>query len=121
MFAPPVDGVLRFFLRCRRDLVRCSVGRVAQNPCTLNTKLGFRNNLFLEAGMFIRNDWYIAAWGSELGSGPEAKPLGRKILNEDVVLFRDQDGKVAALENRCAHRGVPLSCGEIVEKGIQCG
>src|SRR5437762_167499 len=31
--------------------------------------------------MFIRNDWYIAAWGSELSSGPDAKPLGRKILD----------------------------------------
>ena len=71
--------------------------------------------------MFIKNDWYIAAWGSELGSEPGAKPIGRKILNEDIVLFRDQDGKVAALENRCTHRGVPLSCGEIVDKGIQCG
>ncbi len=71
--------------------------------------------------MFIRNDWYIAAWASELGSQSGARPLGRKILNEDVVLFRDREGKVAALENRCAHRGVPLSCGEIVDKGIQCG
>ena len=64
--------------------------------------------------MFIRNDCYIAAWGSELGSEPASKPIGRKVLNEDIVLFRDQDGKVAALENRCAHRGVPLSCREIV-------
>ena len=67
--------------------------------------------------MFIQNDWYIAAWGSELRD----KPIGRTILNEEIVLFRDQQGKVAALENRCAHRGVPLSCGEVVDKGIQCG
>ncbi len=71
--------------------------------------------------MFIRNDWYIAAWASELGTAPGTKPLGRKILNEDVVLFRDAKGKAVALENRCAHRGVPLSCGEVVEQGIQCG
>ncbi len=67
--------------------------------------------------MFVRNAWYIAAWSDELGD----KPLARRILNEPVVLFRDKAGKAAALSDRCCHRGTPLSLGEVVETGLQCG
>jgi phenylpropionate dioxygenase-like ring-hydroxylating dioxygenase large terminal subunit len=67
--------------------------------------------------MFIRNAWYIAAWGDELGE----KPLARRILNEPVVLFRDKSGKAAAIADRCCHRGTPLSLGEVVDQGLQCG
>ena len=67
--------------------------------------------------MFIRNAWYIAAWGDEVGE----KPLARRILNEPVVLFRDRDGRPAAIADRCCHRGTPLSLGEVVAGGLQCG
>ena len=67
--------------------------------------------------MFIRNAWYIAAWGDELGE----KPLARRILNEPVVLFRDKAGKAAAIADRCCHRGTPLSLGDVVDAGLQCG
>jgi phenylpropionate dioxygenase-like ring-hydroxylating dioxygenase large terminal subunit len=67
--------------------------------------------------MFIRNAWYIAAWDDELGE----KPLARRILNEPVVLFRDRAGKAAAIADRCCHRGTPLSLGEVVDGGLQCG
>jgi vanillate O-demethylase monooxygenase subunit len=68
--------------------------------------------------MFIRNDWYIAAWAHEIQG---AKPLPRTICNDKIVLFRDANGKAAALEDRCSHRGAPLSCGEMVPEGLQCG
>ena len=57
--------------------------------------------------MFPRNHWYVAAWSHEIGR----RPLGRILLNEPVVFFRKQDGAVAALEDRCAHRGYPLHRG----------
>lgn len=66
--------------------------------------------------MFLRNAWYVAAWATELDGGP----LGRTILNEPVVLFRTPDG-VAALEDRCCHRGLPLSLGKAIGDRIQCG
>jgi phenylpropionate dioxygenase-like ring-hydroxylating dioxygenase large terminal subunit len=71
--------------------------------------------------MFIRNDWYTAAWSREVTHILESKPLARTICGEPVVLFRDANGKAAALEDRCAHRGAPLRCGEVVAEGIQCG
>jgi vanillate O-demethylase monooxygenase subunit len=67
--------------------------------------------------MFLRNAWYIGAWADELGG----KPLGRRICNEAVVLFRDREGRAAALADRCCHRAAPLSLGTLVESGLQCG
>jgi vanillate O-demethylase monooxygenase subunit len=67
--------------------------------------------------MFIRNAWYIAAWADEVGQ----KPLARRICDEPVVLFRDGEGRPAALVDRCCHRSAPLSLGEVVPAGIQCG
>jgi vanillate O-demethylase monooxygenase subunit len=67
--------------------------------------------------MLLRNAWYIAAWADELG----ASPLARRICNDPLVLFRDGQGRAAALADRCCHRAAPLSLGTIVEDGIQCG
>jgi vanillate O-demethylase monooxygenase subunit len=67
--------------------------------------------------MFQRNAWYIAGWAHELTN----KPLARTLLNEPVVLFRDKEGRPAALEDRCCHRGAALSLGEMVENGLMCG
>lgn len=66
---------------------------------------------------FVRNAWYIAAWAHEL----EDTPIARKILGEDVVLFRAKDGSAAVLEDRCCHRAAPLTHGHVVEAGLQCG
>ena len=66
---------------------------------------------------FVRNAWYIAAWPEELEDGV----LARTIMGEPLVIFRDADGKAAALEDRCCHRGAPLSQGWIGDKGITCG
>ncbi|MCY4547342.1 MAG: aromatic ring-hydroxylating dioxygenase subunit alpha [Defluviicoccus sp.] len=65
----------------------------------------------------LRNAWYIAAWGHEVTD----KPLARKLVGEDVVLFRDASGRVGVLEDRCCHRAAPLSIGSVVEAGLQCG
>ncbi|VCU68049.1 Toluene-4-sulfonate monooxygenase system iron-sulfur subunit TsaM1 [Pigmentiphaga humi] len=67
-------------------------------------------------GNYVLNHWYAAAWSSEIGAGP----LGRRLLDEPVVLFRQADGSVAALADRCPHRLVPLSMGTCVEGRLQC-
>ncbi len=67
--------------------------------------------------MFLRNFWYVAAWDHEIGR----EPVGYIFLNEPVVLFRRQDGTPVALEDRCAHRLLPLSKGEVLGDTIVCG
>jgi len=65
---------------------------------------------------FPKNHWYVAAWSSELGE----RPLGRRLLGEPVVLFRQSENSVAALIDRCPHRLVPLSLGTCVNGHIRC-
>jgi len=44
---------------------------------------------------FVRNAWYPAAWTRDIGRSLTS----RTILGENVVLYRKQDGNVAALDN----------------------
>ena len=68
--------------------------------------------------MFVRNSWYVGAWSDEIGAGGM---LARTLLGDDVVFFRLTDGTLAALENRCCHRGLPLSHGCVRGDELQCG
>jgi nitrite reductase/ring-hydroxylating ferredoxin subunit len=50
------------------------------------------------------------------------RPLGVTLGSAPIVLFRDARGTVCALEDRCAHRRVPLSLGRMTREGrLQCG
>ena len=66
---------------------------------------------------FLENCWYAAAWDDEIGESP----LARRILDRPVVLFRGEDGRAAALADRCIHRHAPLSHGRVEDGGIRCG
>ena len=68
--------------------------------------------------MFMKNCWYVAAYDRELEDGG---PLGRKLLDEPVVIFRDSKGTPVALEDRCCHRQLPLSLGAVTGDTLQCG
>lgn len=61
--------------------------------------------------------WYVAATSDELTD----KPLGRRLLGDDVVLWRSAEGRVVAFENRCAHRAFPLSHSRIDGERLICG
>ncbi|MFM0277754.1 aromatic ring-hydroxylating dioxygenase subunit alpha [Paraburkholderia sediminicola] len=65
----------------------------------------------------LKNEWYVAAWSDEV----TGTVLARTIANEPVVFFRNAEGKVSALVDRCCHRGLPLSLGKVVPEGLQCG
>ena len=67
--------------------------------------------------MFIYNAWYVAAFAADIEPG---KTLGRRYLNKAVVLFRTEDGEIAALEDRCSHRAMPLSAGHVEGNILRC-
>ena len=67
--------------------------------------------------MFLQNYWYVAAWAHEI----ERRPLGRILLNQPVVFFRQENGAIAALEDRCPHRAYPLHRGQLIGDTLQCG
>src|SRR5256885_1971812 len=66
---------------------------------------------------FPLDQWYVAGFAWEL----QDAPLARTLLGRPVVLFRTPDGSVAALEDRCCHRELPLSCGTVEARGLRCG
>lgn len=70
------------------------------------------------AGKFLRNAWYVAGFAEEFN---EHGLLARRFLNEPVLLFREADGALAGLADRCPHRLVPLSRGRLTPEGVQCG
>ena len=60
---------------------------------------------YLEASLGFRNHWYPAIFSRELSDG---EFLGLELLGERILLKRI-GGRVYAVEDRCAHRGVPFS------------
>ena len=60
--------------------------------------------------------WYIACRSASI----RRHPLAVQILSHNLVLFRTEDGSPAALEDRCAHRGMPLAGGRVCRDSLQC-
>ncbi len=68
---------------------------------------------------YLRNSWYMAAWSDSIAPG---EVIGRILLDEPVALFRDREGNVGAVQDRCPHRFAPLSAGRVSEEGVLlCG
>lgn len=65
----------------------------------------------------LNHHWYAACTGAELKAN---RPLGRTILGERLVLFRDAAGAPAALKDRCLHRNALLSEGEVFDGCLGC-
>ncbi|HEY3005743.1 MAG TPA: aromatic ring-hydroxylating dioxygenase subunit alpha [Kribbellaceae bacterium] len=67
-------------------------------------------------GNYPLNCWYVAATSDEVGSAL----LARQLLGRRLVLFRQTSGEVAALDDRCPHRGAPLSMGTLQDGQVVC-
>ncbi|MEU9201333.1 aromatic ring-hydroxylating dioxygenase subunit alpha [Streptomyces sp. NPDC048332] len=66
---------------------------------------------------FARDQWYVAAWSTEVGR----ELLGRTILGEPLALYRTEDGRPVALADRCVHRRFPLSESHLDGDRVVCG
>ncbi|MDZ4136520.1 MAG: Rieske 2Fe-2S domain-containing protein, partial [Paracoccaceae bacterium] len=71
----------------------------------------------MQAQGFIRNTWYVIGRSEDFGR--KLTPL--RVLAEDLVVFRREDGSVVALEDACPHRKLPLSQGALVGDRVVCG
>jgi phenylpropionate dioxygenase-like ring-hydroxylating dioxygenase large terminal subunit len=66
----------------------------------------------------LREYWYPALPARAVGW---TKPVGLRMLGEDLVFFRDTAGEVQALLDVCPHRGVALSEGDCFWQGtVSC-
>jgi phenylpropionate dioxygenase-like ring-hydroxylating dioxygenase large terminal subunit len=62
--------------------------------------------------------WYPLAWSREVKPG---KMLAARYAGEPIAVVRSKDGRLFALEDRCAHRQVPLTKGVVVGCTVKCG
>jgi nitrite reductase/ring-hydroxylating ferredoxin subunit len=73
-------------------------------------------SLELDREPLLREAWYVACASAELG----AEPISRRIHDRPIVFFRDLGGAPGALHDRCPHRGVALSLGQVAEGAVAC-
>jgi phthalate 4,5-dioxygenase len=70
------------------------------------------------AGELLRRYWQPIALEAELPRG--GPPIPIRIMGENLVLFRDEQGRLGALDRKCAHRCADLVLGRIEHGGIRC-
>ncbi|MEC4812503.1 MAG: aromatic ring-hydroxylating dioxygenase subunit alpha [Scytonema sp. PMC 1069.18] len=66
--------------------------------------------------MFLRNKWWAIAESNTIRN----KPVGLRRLGEDIVLWRNQEGKIICQRSQCPHRGANLALGRVVDGCIEC-
>lgn len=70
-------------------------------------------------GELFRRFWLPALLSSELPS-PDCAPRRLRILGENLVAFRDSEGKVGIISAYCPHKLAPLYFGRNEESGLRC-
>lgn len=65
----------------------------------------------------FKNYWYIACQSHQLKAN---QTFACSILDEWIVLFRDQHGHPVAFQDRCPHRNYKLSKGTVQDGKLQC-
>ena len=70
-----------------------------------------------ESRQYVNDAWYVAGWSSEFTRALNALV----ILEQPLLAYRCEDGSVAIVEDRCPHRQLPLSKGQLVGDNVQCG
>lgn len=63
------------------------------------------------------NYWYAVEQSKNLRPG---KHFATKFWGRSIAVFRGEDGRMRAIENRCAHRQLPLTEGAVVDCKLVC-
>ena len=82
----------------------------------MNTSISALPRFDLRRAGINPNHWYVVARSSELTQ----QPLGVVVWHQEIVLYRDAQGQVHALADRCPHRFVKLSRGAVVGNELEC-
>jgi len=70
-------------------------------------------------GGLFRRYWIPALLSEEIPT-PDCPPVRVRLLGEDLVAFRDTQGKIGLLDEHCSHRGTSLFFGRNEECGLRC-
>lgn len=66
--------------------------------------------------MAALDHWHPVLLSSDL----HRRPVGIRLNDHEIVLFRTESGQVGALEDCCPHRHMRLSCGLVVQERLRC-
>jgi nitrite reductase/ring-hydroxylating ferredoxin subunit len=69
-----------------------------------------------KGGELLRRYWQPLCRSDEAGRLPRLA----RIMNEDLIVFRDGAGRPGLLYPRCMHRGASLLYGKVEQSGIRC-
>jgi phenylpropionate dioxygenase-like ring-hydroxylating dioxygenase large terminal subunit len=64
----------------------------------------------------IRKQWYVVLESKQVKN----KPVGVTRLGEKLVFWRDEAGNVHCAVDRCPHRRISLSLGQVLDDHLQC-
>ncbi len=70
-------------------------------------------------GQLLRRYWMPVLMAEEL-PGPDCAPVRVRLLGEDLVAFRDSDGRLGLIQGRCPHRQAHLYYGRNEDNGLRC-
>ena len=70
-------------------------------------------------GQLMRRHWIPACMSEEVAE-PDGTPIAVRLLGEDLVVFRDTDGRLGVLDEYCPHRRASLVVGRNEECGLRC-
>jgi phenylpropionate dioxygenase-like ring-hydroxylating dioxygenase large terminal subunit len=70
-------------------------------------------------GRTMRRYWMPALLSSEIAE-PDSPPVRVRLLGEELVAFRDSQGRIGLLDEFCPHRRVSLYFGRNEECGLRC-
>ena len=65
----------------------------------------------------LQNQWYLVCPAEDI----KDQILSKTIIGERIIIFRDKQGSISALEDRCCHRNVQLSLGYYQQGHVVCG
>ncbi|MBV8086822.1 MAG: Rieske 2Fe-2S domain-containing protein, partial [Chloroflexi bacterium] len=70
-------------------------------------------------GEVMRRYWLPACLSTDIAQR-DGPPIRTRLLGEDLVAFRDTNGRVGVLSEYCRHRRVSLFLGRNEECGLRC-
>ena len=70
-------------------------------------------------GQLMRRHWLPVCMAEEVAE-PDGAPVKARLLGEDLVVFRDSDGRLGVLHERCPHRNASLVFGRNEQCGLRC-
>ncbi len=78
-----------------------------------------RTNSGNPMGELMRRYWIPALLSEEIPT-PDCPPVQVRLLGEELVAFRESNGRIGLMDEHCSHRGTSLFYGRNEECGLRC-